>query len=83
MKKSLEPDPLAPRQNLDFSKGVRGKHLNALRQGSNVVVISPDLLEAFPNSEAVNQALRSIRLKRIEYRSKKSVPRQPKNTTAS
>ncbi len=38
--------------------GVRGKHARQYRQGTNVVRIDPDLLEAFPDSEAVNRALR-------------------------
>ncbi len=71
MKKSSELDPLAPRPDLDFSKGVRGKYTNLLAQGTNVVIIAPDLLDTFPDSEAVNQALRS--LKKIATRA--SVPR--------
>jgi hypothetical protein len=61
MKKSPELDPLAERPTLDFSKGVRGKYANLLKQGSNVVVIAPELMETFPNSEAVNEALRSLK----------------------
>jgi len=38
MKRSREIDPLAPRPNLDFSKGVRGKHLERVREGTNLVV---------------------------------------------
>lgn len=44
--------------------GVRGKYTKGYREGTNVVLIDPDLLELFPNSEAVNRALR-------EYVSKK------------
>lgn len=61
MKKSLEVDPLTPRPNLDFSKGVRGKHVDRMREGTNLVLIAPDLVEAFPDSESVNQALRSLK----------------------
>lgn len=61
MKKSSELDPLAPRPDLDFSKGVRGKYTNLLAQGTNVVIIAPDLLDTFPDSEAVNEALRSLK----------------------
>jgi hypothetical protein len=59
MKKSREPDPVAPRPSLDFSKGVRGKHLERMQEGTNIVLIAPDLLDIFPDSEAVNEALRS------------------------
>jgi hypothetical protein len=61
MKKPPEQDPLAERPTLDFSKGVRGKYANLLNQGTNVVVIAPDLLETFPDSDAVNEALRSLK----------------------
>ena len=38
--------------------GIRGKYARRFKEGSNVVVIDPDLSDAFPNSEAVNEALR-------------------------
>ena len=41
-------------------KGVRGKYLKHFTQGSNVVVIQPEFLKAFPTSEAVNKALSSM-----------------------
>jgi len=44
----------------DFSKGVRGKYAKQYAEGSNVVVLSPDVAAAFPDSEAVNEALRSL-----------------------
>jgi hypothetical protein len=44
--------------------GVRGKYTKQYRQGTNVVLIDPDLHKLFPDSEAVNRALR-------EYASKK------------
>jgi hypothetical protein len=40
--------------------GVRGKHLEEYRRGTNVVVLKPDVAEAFPTEDAVNQALRGI-----------------------
>jgi hypothetical protein len=61
MKKSPELDPLAERPTLDFSKGVRGKYVNSPKQGTNVVVIAPDLMETFPDSDSVNEALRSLK----------------------
>jgi hypothetical protein len=70
MKKSLELDPLAPRPALDFSKGTRGKHVDRMKQGTNIVLIAPDLLDTFPDSEAVNEALRS--LKNIADRAKRA-----------
>jgi len=43
---------------LDLSKAVRGKYYNRMQEGTNVVLLAPDLMESFPNSEAVNDALR-------------------------
>ena len=43
-----------------LGKGVRGKHLKHFTQGSNVVVLQPEILKAFPTSEAVNKALASM-----------------------
>lgn len=60
MKKSHESDPLAPRPQLDFSKGVRGKYSNLLQQGANVVIIDPVLMPFFPDSESVNRALHAF-----------------------
>lgn len=44
----------------DFSRGVRGKYAERYSAGSNIVVLSPDVAEAFPNSQAVNDALRAL-----------------------
>lgn len=44
--------------------GVRGKYAQRYREGSNIVVIDPDLSKAFPNADAVNQALREVLAKR-------------------
>ena len=54
-------DPVAPRPDLDFSKGVRGKYLDRMQQGTNIVLIDPDLLDTFPDSESVNKALRTLK----------------------
>jgi len=44
----------------DFVEGVRGKYAGRYAESSNVVVLSPDVAEAFPDSEAVNDALRAL-----------------------
>ena len=44
----------------DFSQGVRGKYAKRYEKGSNVVVVAPDLVAAFPTSKAVNDALRQL-----------------------
>jgi len=44
----------------DFSKSVRGKYAKRYAEGSNVVVLSPDVAEIFRTSESVNEALRTL-----------------------
>ncbi len=48
------------RREYDFSKGIRGKYAKRYAEGTNVVFLDPDLVKAFPNSAAVNRALRSL-----------------------
>ena len=43
-----------------LGKGVRSKYFKHFTQGSNVVVLQPEILKAFPTSEAVNKALASM-----------------------
>ena len=43
----------------DLGRGVRGKYFKKFTQGSNVAVLRPELQQAFPTSEAVNNALAS------------------------
>jgi hypothetical protein len=56
----------------DFSKGVRGKYVKRFAEGSNVVVLSPDIAKVFPDSESVNEALRTL-VKIADRRTKVSV----------
>ena len=46
--------------SLKLGKGVRGKYYQRFQEATNVVVIDPDLTAAFPNSKAVNDALREL-----------------------
>ena len=49
------------RAEYDFSKGVRGKYYKRLaKEGSNVVILEPDIAKAFPDSASVNEALRVV-----------------------
>lgn len=61
MKKAVrtrhDPDML---DEYDFSKGVRGKYAKRYAEGTNIVVLSPDVAQVFPNSESVNEALRVL-----------------------
>jgi len=53
-------DPDDMREEYDFSGGVRGKYAARFAQGSNVVVLDPDVATLFKNSESVNDALRAL-----------------------
>jgi hypothetical protein len=46
------------RDEYDFSEGVRNKYADRLREGSNVVVLDPDVAAEFDSPQAVNRALR-------------------------
>ena len=55
------PDELRPEYDFDYSKAVRGKYYKRLiEEGSNVVVLDPDVAKAFRDSASVNEALRSL-----------------------
>jgi hypothetical protein len=56
---SKRPDP-GIRPEYDFSGGVRGKYAERSRRGTNVVLLDPELAEAFPDSKSVNDALRAL-----------------------
>jgi hypothetical protein len=54
-------DDLRPEYGLaDLKGGVRGKHLERFRQGTNLALLVPEVRAAFPTDEAVNDALRSV-----------------------
>lgn len=44
----------------DFSGGVRGKYARRFREGTNLILLEPDLAQRFPDSAAVNRALRAL-----------------------
>ena len=48
------------RAEYDFSEGIRGKYAKRYAEGSNVVVLDPDVAEHFKTSEDVNRALREL-----------------------
>lgn len=47
-------------EEYDFSKGVQGKYARRYAEGTNVIVIDPDVAKYFPDHDSVNQALRSL-----------------------
>jgi len=52
-----DPDML---EEYDFSGGVRGKYAKQYAEGTNVVVIEPDVAKYFPDHDSVNDALRGL-----------------------
>lgn len=52
-----EPDMKA---EYDFSQGVRGKYAARFAEGTNVIVLDPDVAEVFSDAKAVNDALRLL-----------------------
>jgi hypothetical protein len=52
-----DPDML---EEYDFSKGIRGKYAKRYAEGTNVIVIDPDVVQYFPDHDSVNEALRSL-----------------------
>ena len=48
------------RPEYDFSKAERGATAERYSQGTNVVVLDPDVVRMFPDSAAVNEALRAL-----------------------
>ena len=69
-------------EEYDFSKGIQGKYTKKYAEGTNVIVIEPDVAKYFPDHEAVNQALRSLAeiIKRQKVLPNKALKRTPKTT---
>jgi hypothetical protein len=59
-KKSIKTGRSEIRDDYDFSNGVRGKYARRYAQGTNVVLLEPDVAKVFPNSKAVNTSLRKL-----------------------
>jgi hypothetical protein len=72
---TLEDDS---RPEYDFNKmqgGVRGKYVERYQAGTNIVLLEPDVAQAFPTSDAVNEALRL--LMQIAQRQKPNTALEP------
>ena len=52
------------RPEYDFSGGVRGKYAERFAEGTNIVVLDPDVAHEFKTSEEVNRALREVAQRR-------------------
>ena len=63
MKKTTTKKSNGLRRQYDLSKlkgGVRGKYYRRFSEGTNLVLLDPDIADAFPNAKAVNEALRVL-----------------------
>lgn len=61
MSSGNKDDDLRPEYDLaKLGKAVRGKYSARYREGTNLVLIDPDLRRAFPNAKAVNDGLREL-----------------------
>lgn len=66
--KKIDSDEMRP--EYDLRGGVRGKYFAEYQKGTNLILLAPDVAKIFPNSEAVNKALRQVV-------SERSVARKP------
>ena len=57
-KRREDEDTMRP--EYDFSKAVRGVTAARYAEGTNVVLLDPDVAEFFPDTRAVNEALRTF-----------------------
>lgn len=61
MKKGDRSEEMRPEyQKDDLGEGMRGKYLEAYNESHNLVLLKPEVVEAFPTEEAVNEALLSL-----------------------
>ena len=60
MKRETKSTKREPVPDIDFSGGVRGKYAARFAEGANIVVLSPDVAKIVPDSQSVNEALRTF-----------------------
>jgi len=76
------------RNHYDFSGGIRGKYARRYAEGTNVVVLDPDVARLFPNRDAVNETLRAVGeivqiQERTRHRANKRIERTQKTRRSS
>ncbi len=76
-KKPREEQADGLRPEYDFGQllktGVQGKYAARFREGTNLVLLAPDVAEAFPTAESVNETLRLVlQLTQVRARKRKS-----------
>lgn len=61
MKKAELNDDLRPEYDVTQLKGgVRGKYIDRLKQGTNIIRLEQDVAKVFKNDRDVNEALRTL-----------------------
>jgi hypothetical protein len=61
MRKDKESEELRPGyKREDLGVGVRGKYFESYREGTNLVLLNPEVAKVFPTDESVNDALQSL-----------------------
>jgi hypothetical protein len=86
MKKANRRSQNDMRPEYDFASmkgGIRDRYVKQYRAGTNLILLDPELAEAFPTDSAVNDALRAL-LKMTETARlphKTSPPRRAKRAT--
>jgi hypothetical protein len=63
------------RKQYDFRGGIRGRYAQRYAEGTNVVVLDPDVAQMFPDRESVNEALRAVG-RIVEMRQRRSRTRR-------
>jgi hypothetical protein len=58
MKKAIDEEEMPA--EIDFSDAERGRYAGRVGEGVRMVMLEPDVTEFFPDSEAVNAALRMV-----------------------
>jgi hypothetical protein len=68
------------REHYDFSSGTRGKYAARYAEGSNVVVLDPDVADVFKDRESVNETLRAV-VHLLDIQSRKFRAKSPSITS--
>lgn len=78
-----DSDDLRPEYDISRLKGgVQGKYFKRATAGTTLVLLEPDVAQAFPDAETVNQALRAlVKIARTQTKTVQTAAELPNNTT--
>lgn len=83
VKRDTEPEMKASYKRSDFGVMVRGRYVDRIKEGTNVVLLDPDVAKAFPNDKAVNDALRKVMAEVGKHSNSENSPAPVKRRRAS